>query len=120
MDNNYPIAGHLKGADGSDDTTIEWVGTKGPPDQNESDQTIYKTNNEAGDIVQSGDIVQEQSMTFWTDYSVVITHSEPIAAEDVDDFFAGTWNSEEDTGISVLLDTMNQPRHQKMKDGRDL
>jgi len=114
MDNNYPIAGHLKGADGSDDTTIEWVGTKGFPGKNKSDQKIYKTNNEAGDIV------QEQSMTFWTEDSVVITHSEPIAAEDVDDFFAGTWNSEEDTGISVLLDTMNQPRHQKMKDGRDL
>ena len=88
MDNNYPIAGHLKGADGSDDTTIEWVGTEGLPGQNKSDQKTYKTNNEAGVI--------EQSMTFWTENSVIITHSEPILAEDVDDFFADGWTLEED------------------------
>jgi len=55
-------------------------------------------------------------MTYWTEDAVIITRSEPIAAEDVDEFFAGGWTVEEDWGVSVKLDTMNQPSHKKMKE----
>merc|ERR1719469_1811919 len=70
------------------DTLIGWYGLKGLPDQNKSAKLTYKTNNEHGDI--------EESMTYYTEDAVIITRSEPIAAEDVDDFFAGGWTWEED------------------------